>query len=131
MQLVSFSTTDIVKSQNSRTGSVTVRLMSAKEFKTARGLSGQEGKRQYNDYLREQGKANTAGLAAAMSTGELLVKRFQSTKNGCSVGFVKRDSIRDPKQKKGEVKDVSKADALKALGLSEADLDTIKALSGN
>lgn len=71
----------------------TVRLMTAKEYKHAKGLKGQAGRRAYNAYLLEQGKANTAGLAAALTSGELLIKSWRNGKNAGTIGYVKRSSI--------------------------------------
>ena len=84
----------------------TVRLMTAKEFKEMHGLKGQEGKRMYNEYLRERGKANTAGLAAALTSGDLFVKGYTDRKNSLTVQFTKASSIKDPAPDVGKVKEM-------------------------
>lgn len=86
------SNTSVVKKETTNAkGEVTavsVRLQSAREYKDAHGLKGQVGKRAYNAYLAENGKANTAAFAAAMSTGQILIKGFKKTRVGGSVTFV-------------------------------------------
>lgn len=120
--LVQFGSSSDVVTKQSKTGGTTVRLLTAKEFKTARGLKGNEASREYNAYLREQGRANTAGLAAAMSTGQLLVKRLTGTKNGCTVGFVFADGLKDPKAK-SESKQLSAGEIIAlAKGLDRQEL---------
>lgn len=103
-----------------------MRLLTAKEFKESRGLKGQDGRREYNEYLRTQGRANTAGLAAALTKGDLLVKGYRDFKGSLSVSFAKAGAIKDPKGKGGAK--VTREAALAELGLSETDLLALKAL---
>lgn len=117
-----------IVTQNSRTNAVSVRLLSAKEYKDQHGLKGKDGTRQYNDYLRQQGRANTAGLAAALTSGELLVKGFRDFKGSMNVNFVKASQIKDPKAAEKPV--ITEAElellaAVKASGLTVADLKGI------
>lgn len=124
MQLVQFQAdASVVSTQNARTGTTTVRLQTAKEFKTAKGLKGQEGRKAYNEYLREHGKANTAGLAAALTSGELLVKGVRDSKNSMAVSFVKASSIKDPAPVKAAVP--TKEEALAVLGLTQEQLELL------
>lgn len=122
--LVSFNTEAQSVTVTSKFGT-TVRLQTAKEFKAAKGLKGQAARKEYNAYLREQGKASTAGLAAALTTGELLVRSYRSSKGSVSVNFMKASAIKDPKATKAA--EPSRADALAALGLTEEEFTLLKA----
>lgn len=95
--LIQFGTDALtVTLENAKQKSTTVRLLTAKEFKDAKGLKGQEARKAYNDYLRTHGGANTAGLAAAMSSGELLVKSAKDYRGSLTVSFIKKSAIKDP-----------------------------------
>ena len=129
--LVSFGAdASAVSSHNAKTGVSTVRLMTAKEFKTAKGLTGQAAKKAYNDYLREQGKANTAGLAAAMTSGELLVKGYQAGKNGLRVSFAYASKLKDPKSQADAAMSQEDAELVAALKASGLSLEDLKAMAG-
>jgi hypothetical protein len=108
-----------------------VRLQTAAEFKRSRGLKGQEARRHYNEYLRLNGRANTGGLAAAMSTGELLVTGFRDyEKSGrMNVTFMRKDRIKDPVKKEAAAPAVADAVLQKiiAAGLGPKTLDEARA----
>lgn len=97
MQLVKFNTTDLITT-TTKFGTCT-RLMSAKEFKAARGLTGNAAKLEYNNYLRMNGKSSTALLAAKLTTGEWIPKIERDTKHTHTVTFLKTASIKDPVSK--------------------------------
>lgn len=120
--LVTFnSNSNVVVSVNPKTQAETVRLMTAKEFKTSKGIKGNEAKRQYNAYLKEHGKASTAGLAAALTSGELLVTSVRDSKNKLAVSFTKASSLKDPAEKS------ETAPAITAESLAKLDYGTIPA----
>lgn len=99
----------------------TVRLMTAREFKEARNVKGQEAKKAYNEYLRTNGRASTAALAAALTSGELLVKGYRDGKNAVSVNFVKASSLKDPDADKGKtVDEMTEEELLAALEAKRA-----------
>ena len=114
-----------VMSTNPKTGGTSVRLLTAREFKNEYGLKGKEATRQYNDYLRAQGRANTAGLAAALTSGELLVKGFSDFRTSLRVSFVKASKLKDPKT--NEKPAVTRETALAELGLTEEKLAALLA----
>jgi hypothetical protein len=95
LNLVQFDTAaNAVTSFNEKTKTTSCRLLNKKEFSNSRNLKGGEAKRAFNEYLRVQGKVNTAGLAGALTTGELLVKGVQDTPNGMTVRLVKASSLK-------------------------------------
>jgi hypothetical protein len=59
--------------------------------------------------LRDNGQANTAGLAAALTSGELLVRGVQDSAKSMRVSFIKRSQIRDPKANGSEGPSLSEA----------------------
>lgn len=128
--LVSFNANaNAVESYNSKMKTTTVRLLTAKEFKGARGLKGNEASRAYNAYIREHGLANTAGLAAALTSGDLLVRSARDSAKSLNVSFVKKSAIKDPVAKVAEAVPAAVLDEnaklralLKSLGATAADL---------
>ncbi len=138
MQLVTFDATSaqMVCAVNPKSKASTMRLFSAKEFKAqlagADDMTGNERKAAFNAYLRQYGKAGTGGLAAAMSSGELLVKGVTDSKNGLTVRFIKAGSIKDPEQSaKGGIKSVIddlKSGKLDTTKISDEDKASLMAL---
>jgi hypothetical protein len=109
----------------------TVRLQTAKEFKSAQGLKGQDGRRAYNAYLREQGKASTAGLAAALTGGELLVRSYRDSKGSVGVNFIKASAIKDPVAKADRVVPpvIDDAAVMAFLGVTAEQFAAMKAMA--
>lgn len=120
IELVSFSDKTKTVTTTNKTGTV-VRLMTAKEFKQANHVKGQEARRKYNDYLREHGKASTAGLAAELTKGNLLVRSFRDSRGSMAVSFIKADKLKDPKT---DEQAKAKAEADKAV--EAAKLEVVK-----
>lgn len=99
-----------VEISNDKTGCKGARLLSAAEFKRTldKALSAREKANKFNAYLRESGKANTAALAGALTSGELLVVGFKGwEKSGKSqVTFLDASKVVD-KAAKAEAGTVS------------------------
>ena len=114
--VITFGEKTEVAKKTYRGGYTGERLLSAVEYKRAHDLKGSEGKRAYNQYLRENGKANTAGLAAALTTGELLVKGYRPSKNGLQISLLHASMIKDPSTKSGVSSEVA------ALAREKSDL---------
>ncbi len=79
-----------VSSVNSKTGGTSVRVLRAGEFREEYkskhpGATNKEIKREYAAYYRGAIGANTASLAAAMTTGELGVEGYRVNKDGSKV----------------------------------------------
>lgn len=125
MQLVQFNQSANVVTTTTKAGT-TVRLQTAKEFKTEKGLKGQEARRQYNAYLREQGKASTAGLAAALTTGQLLARSYRDSKGSVGVNFIKASAIKDPVR----AAEPTEADLCAKLGIALEDYQALKLAKG-
>lgn len=75
-EVVKFEAPSMVTTVNSRSGATTNRLQSAGEFaKAYKALhpdtKRKEINRRYDEYLRENSKLNTAGLAALLTTGKV------------------------------------------------------------
>jgi hypothetical protein len=106
--LISFdASANAVTSYNEKMKTTTLRLLTAKEFKTARGLKGNAASVAYNAYIREHGLANTAGLAAALTSGELLVRSARDSSKSLNVSFVKKSAIKDPAVKSAPAPEVT------------------------
>lgn len=74
--IVKFEAPSMVTTVNSRSGATTNRLQTAGEFAKAQRVLNPEIKRKeinrkYEEYLRENSKLNTAGLAALLTTGKV------------------------------------------------------------
>jgi hypothetical protein len=123
--LVSFEPTASAVTTTNKFGT-TIRLQTAKEFKTAKGLKGQDGRRQYNAYLSAQGKASTAGLAAALTGGELLVRSYRDSKGSVGVNFIKASSIKDPVAHGASAAQPTEAEACALLGISLDELNALR-----
>jgi hypothetical protein len=67
---------------NEKTGMTGARLMSAKEFKTAKGLKGSEGKKQFNAYLRLHGLDNNVGFSEKLTRKEVFITSGKCWESG-------------------------------------------------
>jgi hypothetical protein len=126
--LVQFGQSASVVTTSNKWGT-TVRLMTAKEFKTAKGIKGQDARRQYNDYIKEHGKANTAALAAALTSGELLVRSARDSKSSVGVNFIKASSLKAPAPVVAAQPTIE--DACAMLGITVADFEAFKLAKGS
>lgn len=98
--IVSFNANaNAIAISNPKQGMTGARLMTAAEWKKANGLglTARQKSNGYNAYLRESGKANTAELAAAMTSGRLLVTAHKAwNKSGKrQVTFIDADKLKD------------------------------------
>lgn len=121
MQLVQFNQSANVVTTTSKFGT-TVRLQSAKEYKGAHGLKGQAGRKAYNDYLREQGKASTVALVTALAQGTLLVRSARDSKSSVGVNFIKASAIKDPVR----AAEPTEAELCAKLGIAIEDYQALK-----
>ena len=86
---------------NEKTGMRGERLMTASEFKKAKGIKGSEAKRQYSGYLELNGKGNTADFAALCTTGKILVtgNRYWDNSGKGQLSYVVADKLEKPVDK--------------------------------
>jgi hypothetical protein len=130
MEMVQFeSTVAVVRTENAKTKTTGIRLQTAKEWKEANSAANisrtsNQVKQAYNDYLRTAGAANTAGLAAALTTGKLLVKGVQNTPKGMTVRFLKADAMEAAPVNASALGVKELMDALKAKQVEAAKADT-------
>lgn len=116
----SFGDAQIVTTANVKMGMTGERLMVISEFKKARGVKGTEAKKQFIQYLLDNGKTANGELSGALARGELLTVGKKCWKSGVmQVKFVKAASLVMPVEapaKPVEIKDVWG-------GMTQADKD--------
>jgi hypothetical protein len=89
---------------NEKTGMTGARLMSAKEFKTAKGLKGSEGKKQFNAYLRLHGLDNNVGFSEKLTRKEVFITSGKCWESGrFQISGILATKVVDPVDKAGSV----------------------------
>ena len=107
-----------VTTANPKMGMTGERLMVISEFKKWKGVKGTEAKKQFIQYLLDNGKTANGELSGALARGELLTVGKKCWKSGVmQVKFVKADSLVMPVE--SPAKPVAIADVFGAL--SDAD----------
>lgn len=81
---------------NEKMKCTTVRLLTAKEYKTKRGLKGNAGTIAYNAYLRAEGQANPEGLIKKLASGDLILRSVKDFPGSMQFGVIKKSALRDP-----------------------------------
>lgn len=114
---------DVSVSKTLKSGNISERQFTMKEYGVKHGVRGQELKRQYAGYRLERGKAGNASLSGLMAQGvivaEKVTKRFD--KHGRALGLTVGFSL------PGRIVDV-KGDAMSAAEtLSDEQLEAILA----
>ena len=82
LEVIQSRVSTLVVKENPKSGAITARLMSQKEYCAAHSLKGNAGKRKHKEYLRENGALMSGAIAAQVASGVLVAQKARMSKSG-------------------------------------------------